>query len=331
MKKYAPFLLLLLLITFGCNIGKKGPGTYHNEQIDKKLRAEIGEMNKKVYTYMCSNDFDALSAMFSDTLMDAVNTGFTQKFIPQMARVMKGKNYRIFDEFYTVRAKARDTLNLISGKGDDAYNIVIFGMTPETYTSMLVSGDSLNEVMLTVIYAKIKNKWKVNLIMGEDYSLNGRNAPGLLHYARRLQKEGHIMDAVTVMGLTRNALTPGGKYFKYNIDSTIRSFTDSINAEATTKYPIPYPMPFIKTKPLVFNVHYEVYNSVLVPQIMYLSSVSVKDTVALKQENDLIQEKIGAIFPGLDINNRSILYRAYNNQPNGENDPPYYGFAQKVR
>lgn len=331
MKSYVPVLFLLLFTATGCDLGKKKPGTYHNQEIDSKLRAEISDMNKKVYTYMCNNDFEALSGMFTDTLMDAVKTDFSQKFIPQMSRVMKGKNYRVFDEFYTIRGKARDTLKLVSGKGDESYTMVVFGMTPETYTSLLVSGDSLNEVMLTVVYAKIKNKWSVNLIMGEDYSLNGKNAVGLYRYAIQLQKDGHLMDAVTTMGLTKNALTPGGKYFQYSIDSAIRVFADSINTQAVARYPIPYPMPYIPTKPIVFNVHYEVYNARLVPQVLYLSSINVQDTVALKQENDLIQEKIGTIFSGMDKNNNSILYRAYNVQPNGQNDPPYYGFAQKIR
>src|ERR1039458_929497 len=124
--------------------------------------------------------------------------------------------------------KPVDTVIITSGKGDNAYTIKFITGTAETYISMLVAGDSLNEIMLTIIYNRINGKWKVNNIMGEDYALNKKPAKAQFSYAKTLEKSGDLIDAVNVMDLARHCNAPGGSIFSYNRTTAMNKYSDSL-------------------------------------------------------------------------------------------------------
>jgi hypothetical protein len=196
---------------------------------------------------------------------------------------------------------------------------------------MLVAGDSVNEVMITLVCDNVNGKWKVRNILGEDFSLNKRDAIEQFHYAKTLEKHDDLMDAVNTMGLANHCNAPGGGFFRYKNAAGMKKYNDSLTNIAKAKYAFPYLVNELDSKPSVFNIHYEVFKAQFAPMIMYQSSISVSDTVSLKKENDELQKNIGAVFTGMDINNNIILYRAYNELPDGKNNPAYYGYVQKLR
>jgi hypothetical protein len=330
MNKYLPFLVFVLFLSDSCIMGQNKKGTWENEKIDPNVRATMAKLNEQVYRDMCDNNYDALSHMFSDTLKERLSSDFSTKFMPQMQRVMKGRKFKVFDEFYIKTDKPTDTIFISSGKGNYAWSMKFLHKFNETYLTMLVSGDSINEVMLTLLYERNKGKWELFGIRGEDYSLNTKNAIDQYLEAQRLQQNGSLMDAVNVMALANHCLTPGGNNFAYKNAAEMKQYTDSLNTLTKAKYPFPYTVNEVKTKPLVVNIHYEIMQSKFVPMIIYQSTINVMDTVALKTENNEVQQKIGAIFTGMDRNNKSIIYRAYNDLPNGQNDPRYYTFIQDI-
>jgi hypothetical protein len=331
MNKFLQVFVCLFFIATGCTSGITKNEVQSNKQIDPKIKAEASVITNQVYSLMSENNYDDLSKLFSDTLLEYINSDFAQKFMPNVQKVIKGKKYWVFDEFYARNVKPVDTINISSGSGDNAYKIKILSAANETYVSMLVAGDSINEVMLTIILNKIKGKWKVSNIRGEDYSLRGKNAIAQYRYAQALGASGALIDAVNIMGLSSYCSAPGGSTFVYTKTSEIKRYADSLTGIAKAKYPFPYTVNELTTKPLIVNIHYERMDSTLVPMIIYQSSIPVADTVSLKKENTAMQEQIGNIFEGMDKNNKILLYRAYNELPDGKNNPRYYGYVQKMK
>lgn len=324
-------MMCMLFIVQSCSIGQSKSGVWQNEKIDAGIKTTITALNNEVYKGICENNYSALEKIFSDSLRAVISPEFSKKFMPNMQRVMKDRKYRIFDEFYIRNAKTQDTVRISSGKGDSAWSMKFYSPIKEMYISMLIAGGPLDEVMLTLIYIHTNGKWTLHNVMGEDYSLNGKNEIQQYHYAQALQKNGSLIDAVNVMSLARHCGAPGGMNFRYTKDNDINQFSEALTNEAKTKYPFPYAVKELQSKPLVVNVHYEVMDSSMVPMIIYQSSVSVYDTAALKTENDAMQKNIGSIFPGMDKNNNALIYRAYNELPNGQNNPRYYGYIQKLK
>ena len=287
-------------------------------------------MNKQVYGYLSNNTYGVLSQLFSDTLLSNVTPEFTTKFMPQIQKVIKGRAFRIYDQFYIKNAKKSDTTIIKSGKGAAAYTMDFIAPEKENYISMLIAGDTLNEVMLTLMYIKENGKWKLSSLVGEDYSLNSLDAIQQYNYARTLLEKGDLIDAVNVMALANHCLHTGGNIFSYENAAKIIRFGDSLTAVTKARYVFPYTVNELPGKPSVFNIHYEVMDHHFTPMIMYLTSINVSDTVALKAENQIFQKNIGTIFQGMDKNNRTLLYRAFNEHPDEKTSPKYFGYIQHL-
>ena len=322
--------MVALILFQSCLSGQIKNGIFLNDQIDEKLRSAINANDKQAYAAISDANLEGLNSFIWDSLKLNLNDDFRNKFIPQMARIMKGKTYKVFANVYIKNAKESDSCKIEGGASENKWSMKITTRTKETYLSMLITGDSLNEVMLTLVYEKIGGKWKLCNIMGEDYSLSGKNSIELLHYAQKLEKENYLIDAINYMSLSKHCLHPAGQYFLYAKQKELTDYIDSLNAKTIAKYPFPYLMEQVKSMPTVVNLHYEVYDHQFVPFIAYQSHYFVKDTVALKGENDEIQSKIGIIFPGMDKIHHHILYRVYNDLPQGTSNPPYFGFIQKI-
>jgi len=327
MKKCLPVVVFILFLSQSCTSKDQ---VWKNEAIDPKVKATMTALNGEIYAIMCENNYEKLTQLFSDTLMNQLGPDFAKKFMPNMQQVMKGHNYRVFDEFYIKCPKAKDTITLASGKGDSAYTIKFASPAPQTYFAMLVAGDTTDEVMLTLVYTNINGKWKVSNLYGENYSLRSKNAVEQYYYAMGQQKNGYLLDAACTMALAKNCIAPGGRTFQYKKTAEITHFSDSITKETDEKYMFPYTMNEIKSKPEIVNVHYQILAGSFVPIVIYKSTINVADTVSLKKENDIIQKGIGKQFYGIDLLNKTILYRAYNELPNGNNDPRYYGYVQRI-
>ncbi len=294
------------------------------------MKTALSELNKQVFNYISDNNYDALNKMFTDSLRDQMRPEFYQKFMPQIQHVIKGHEYKLSDEFYIRTAKHPDSADLAGGDGENAYTMKLKTVENETFISMLVAGDTVNEVMITIFYSKINGNWKVANIKGEDYSLCGKNAIELNNYAMQLEKKGDLIDAFNIVTLMGHCLRPGGSMFRYKMEDEIKIFTDSLIRKTNARFALPYEVKELASKPKVVNIHMEVMDRAFVPMIMYQSSIWVNDTVTLKKENDEMKQKIGSVFQGIDKNNKTILYRAYNELPDGKNSPPYYGFVQKI-
>jgi hypothetical protein len=61
--------------------------------------------------------------------------------------------------------------------------------------------------------------------------------------------------------------------------------------------------------------------------VAYLSKINLKDTVALKNENEELKKVIVNIFPGIEKGKKYVFFQAYNEIPNGKTPVNHYGFA----
>jgi hypothetical protein len=138
-----------------------------------------------------------------------------------------------------------------------------------------------------------------------------------------------------MMIITSQLVSPGGTYFSFNKESDMKIFFSKVIDEANTTYRLPIVINQLKTNPQIFSMSPQVVEEAghqgVFPVIRYKSSIKLTDTVALKAENQALQQNIGNIFKGMDQNNQYILYQAYNQIPDGKTAPKHYGFIQKLR
>lgn len=328
MKKHFLFTVFAIAFLQIVCYGKKSYEVWQNDKIPAKTKAEISAVNKLVFKALSDADFKALTPLLSDTLRKSINNDFESKFMPQIQSVIKGKNYKIFDEFYVKNTIADSMVTLEGGEGNFGYTLQFLFSNKEFYVSIITAGDTNTEVMISLVYANFNGKWKAIILRGEDYSLSNKSAIDMFNLAHALDDGGDIIDAVNLISVANHFSNPGGNFFKYKIFDRMTDYADTLNYKTSQKYPFPYTVDIMKTKPQVFNIHLEMYNGKLTPMIMYQTNVYIKDTNALKVENDELHNKLSTVFTGMGKNNKTVLYRTYNEKPTGQNSPKFYGFIK---
>jgi hypothetical protein len=324
------FIILLFSATLCVTAFGKGENTVkHGKQIDPKTKETIYKLNEQVCKYFADNDYPNLSKLFSDKLKSAVTQDFKDQFVPRVGSSMKGKKHAIFDEFEIQNNVPDSPVVVNGGTGEYEYTVNFIAEKGESYFVMLTVGDTVNEIMLSVLYHKNGEKWEVNILRAENYSLSKKNAVDLFEQARKLKYSGDLMDGLNILGAAVDCSSPVGQLFKYKIAEHLRDFADTLNFETKKKYTLPMKVEQVTTKPNIFNVHCELVEGQLVPIIFYQTSLFIKDTNALKLENEELHQKIGDIFTGMDKNNNMIIYRTYNDIPDGKTTPYYFNFIKK--
>ena len=79
----------------------------------------------------------------------------------------------------------------------------------------------------------------------------------------------------------------------------------------------------------VYSVEPQGYIDDFYPRVKYLSTINISDTISLKEENKLLQNKIGEVFNGIIENNKYIIYTAVNKIPEPDEAVPSFTFIQE--
>jgi hypothetical protein len=65
--------------------------------------------------------------------------------------------------------------------------------------------------------------------------------------------------------------------------------------------------------------------------IHYLTTIPLKDTVALKKENAQIRKIIGKIMPGIDKDKKYVLYSAFKEKPVSTREVDRFEMTDKLQ
>lgn len=235
--------------------------------------------------------------------------------------------YHVMDEFYVKNTSTGATNVLPAGSGDDNdFTIKYQALNEEMYVSLLLAEGSSSEILITAIYGKYGDDWKVNIIQFGQYSLFNQTAPDYYKQAKASYDQAHLIDAINLIGLSMKCLSPGNKFFEYKKANEITAFYNKVLDEVKAKYNFPLTLSSVPTQPQIFSVSLEMTNEGFFPIIYYLSDIDLEDTASLTKENEKIKDVIGQTFPGIDQQKKYVFYRAFNELPDGVKEIKHYGF-----
>ena len=150
-------------------------------------------------------------------------------------------------------------------------------------------------------------------------------------YAIKNQYENkQVQAALNNVSLAVTCFEPGA-YWQYPDEADAGSFYSRVNQEVNAKYNYPLVLKQIPTGPMILRVYNKNIDDGTCPMIYYMTHYDLKDTVAVKKENLQIRGIIGKLMPGLDQNNKYILYAAFNKQPNGYTTVDHFDMMDKVK
>ncbi len=333
MKKLPLFALLVFMLAIAsCTFFD--PKTTQNEAIDKEIRTQMDALNKKLFKSIMSKDIKTVKSMMSPALLDSAGTK-VDTVVNTMADAYHATDYRILDEYYTQHSSLSSPTKLTSNKGDvNFYQLEYRALNPETYLAVMVSKNLPINCCVLAIYGKYHDTWQLHVLEIGEYDAIGKTAPEYYASATQKLRKGDTIDAAMMITVASELASPAGQYLKYNNVDDMKTFCSSTIAEANSTYHFPITVKQVKTQPQIFAVSPQLLNDEkdkgIYPMIKYKSAINLKDTVALKAENEALQKVIGKLFKGITEDKKCIIYHAYNQVPDGKTMVNRYGFLQKL-
>ncbi len=316
MQKLRLVAVVAVLIFTGC---KKGKVVKWNGDIQPEMKSEIKTCTDSIMDAVATGNPQKLRHFFSDSLLKETGT-FFDSIVVQMNHTIQSSAYSVLDECYIKNPQTgeRDSVHR-ENKEDQGYQINFDAITIETYASLLLHEVEDGQLLITCIYGKYSGGWKLNTLRIGRYSLYGNTAIDIYKKAKDNYEKGDVMDAANQISLARKPLKPAFQFFQFDKDSEIRAFAKKILGQADTTFRFPNLIAELKSEPTIYNIRPMAMKEGIFPAITYGTQIPLRDTAAVKKENDAFQKIIGQLFPGMEKNNKFIFFQAYQQTSNGLN------------
>lgn len=322
MKINTRFPLIFILVFFTLFPVACVQNEQEGDAIDPELRANIDVMNQRVIKALSMNNAREIISMFPDTIKR--NSPFfadLRNTCELTHEVIKSKTYVPWLQFYEIRPDLGAEISIYPLKDNEhAYSINYISGTRKSYVSLGLIKDSTTSLLISTIFSKMENNWKLVKLWVYPYKIMNRDAIDWYYIAKQHYQNGDIADAATSSGLAMALLTPAGKQWHYELEAKIEEQNSEIVSTAKSVYKFPYEVGQVWSSPSIINVSTAEYNYHYYPVINYVSKLAFQDTSKLSRECDSMNMIIGSIFQGMDYNNQFILYKASNKEPKTDSE-----------
>jgi hypothetical protein len=170
--------------------------------------------------------------------------------------------------------------------------------------------------MISSVFKKEENEWKLYTIYFNDYSYYGMNAIDIYNKAKELAEKESIIPAALIMSRCNNILRPA-PFLQYNIQMEIMNFYNDLMSKVQKEYTFPKEIKTSTGSIELFGINIEMTTEDFMPDIKYVTKLDIsKDNEAnIKKEANEIHDDVMGMFSGLEENFDVFLYRAYSEPP----------------
>jgi len=200
------------------------------------------------------------------------------------------------------------------GKGINKYSLQFSQPPHEMYISFYLPKNKQNSYLISIIWSKLNYGWRVTGLSAEPYTRNGYTGPELYNLSKDAYNKGRLIDALLKAQLAGTCMNPIPEW-QYPETDSVADFTSRLITLANEKYKFPFVLSQIPTKPKIFRVFNQDNDEGWFPMVHYLSSIKLKDEAAIRKENVQVRKVIGAVMPGIDLDNKYVQYSAFNELP----------------
>jgi hypothetical protein len=317
------FFLLLVFVMQSCDLIPLKPGVWKDEKIDAGKRKDIHALNDQLLKNIKAGDESAIEGMLSGSFLESNY----KRPVELVSNHMKDGTYSLYSEYYIVNQLKHK--EFIKPNADSA-GLDYSAVAKEMYIALLLPKEPANKYMITIVYGKFDYGWKVDKLEVGKYSENGKNTTELYKEAREQYAKGYLINAANAMGMARECAQPSDE-LKPEFDRDMGLFYGNLISELNKRYTYPIVITGVPTQPKIFRIENQSVNVGTYPAICYLSKIDIKDTVALKKENEQVKKVIGNIIPGIDKDKDYMLYNIYNQKPNTASNAYSYDITVKLK
>ena len=319
---FIKLLGLLLICSVLTNCKTHDPGTWRNEQIEPGDREDFHKLNTQLMAALKANNHLQMDGLMS---ADLIQRPGKLRLIELCSNHLKDGAYSLLNEFYMVNDEHGNKMLKTNN-----YTLDYNAETREMYIAFFTPKDISNQYIISAIYCKYNYGWKLSHLEVNPYTYNGKTAPELFDQAKNMMVKGYFIDALADLQLAATCANPC-EGWQYTGLADMRKFNVQLANALNEKYKYPLTLTQVPTRPRIFSISTQTTPSGVYPLIYYISSIKLKNTDALKKENDEIKEVIGKLVPGIDKDKKFVYYDAFNEYPRYDQSVDRVDFVDKLK
>ncbi|MXN89692.1 hypothetical protein GR160_00495 [Flavobacterium sp. Sd200] len=295
-----------------------------NKNIDTKLRETINSKNKEFVSAMATTNINALFSLESDEYRKLRKTS-RRKPADLFKRHILKDNFTVYDEFW-VTSPDRYTENKVTSK-DHGYTFTFTNDKIQSYVSVLkVSGYQFDALLAITYGLTDEDGWKVYAVDLFNLGNWGKTLLDYYNMAKENEQKGYLVNAYTyARNASEHILEDEDLKLKWEKEKHIKLYVGQLADKILSKYSFPLQLKNIKTKPAILSVEPKAIYQNIVPEINYYSTISIFDTIKLKQEKEAIKKELRKSLPELNVDT-PMVFRVFDS-PNGNGNT--YHFIDK--
>lgn len=325
MKNIIAYLLILSL--FSCKSGVNN--SVSNDGINPKLSEELNSIETNFIRNLKSGNYDEAKTVMSKLLTNTSEEQLAQ-FLNQLSSTLTNSETSILDQYHIQNSTGELPTTLFSSL--DSVGGYLFRVKPinkEAFLSLRKIQSEPTQLLLTNLYTKYDEGWKLDMVKLGEYSILNKNAQLLHLEAENEYENGNLLNASNLIFLSSQVSNPAGKLYTYKNVEEMESSFKTIIEELKSTYSFPILFENVSTKPKIFNFTPEIVAEGIIPTIAYQTSIPVSDTLRLKKENNAMHNKIETVLKNIKNNNKHIIYKAMNEIPDGTKGVDTYTFVKE--
>lgn len=305
-------LVMCLLLMAACSTGAGTFITYHNNEIDKEILNDIETLDNEVINCIKNNNSDGLVEIFSEDLKK--EAGDVEKLISKVIEPFKEKAFSHVDRYYSqVKKLGNYDFTIATFEDDPFYINITDAKSNDVFVSLIRSDSKVNDCLLSLIYIKEKNVWKLRNLSIGDYSVNNMTAIDFYEDAVSLESKGQKIPATLYM-ITANKLLRPAPFLQYKKENDIADYQKKLFENVSKEYVFPQKLSE-HSGVEIYGFDIRILNEGAIPVIKYLTQIDENDGAGTEKEAREINKEVSNLYPGLNENFKILLYEAYYEPP----------------
>ena len=294
------------------------PASYlakEDDEISASLREDIHALNDKITALIQNNDFEAFYGYFlSGTKDDSALKQQVNDQFPILVGITQGKTFRSIRDYHCVWQGQGNIPCVILPRDNSDFQTTVERVNDEIFISITQTPNEFNKLLASIVYTRQDNQWKLYKFHVGSYSIADKNAIQWYEEAKSNYDNGYLVPAMFRLQLANSCLQPA-PFLRYKQEEEIGDFGKKLQAELSSKYAFPIQLSSVPGNPSIYRLDPQFAEGEMVSIVTYVTSISLDDANALKEEANRMNSIVQEMFPGIGEGATHIVYRAYSEPP----------------
>jgi len=308
---FSSLLIIFTLFSTSCSATVGDTKIQHNMEIDNATLDSVKILDDKVLESIKNNDSDKVLEISSEAFKN--NSGNIKEFISNINKSVKDKTFDYKDRYYCKVNKIGKYSFSIKSLENNTLNVNLEAVSNDIFVSLIKSNSNSNDYMLSFIYIKEQDTWKLQSLDVGEYSYDGMTADDLYEKAKSFDNKGYIIPAALYSVLSSKLLHPA-PFLEYKNKNEITNYNKKLLDGIKNEYTFPQELKNANNIK-IYGFDVKGVKEGIVPVVKYTTNIELSNKEAIEKEANDINNAVNSQYPGLKENFKLFLYEAYSEPP----------------